>query len=212
APDFPILAGKQTMPGSALAIVLLAAVLHASWNAVVKGAGDRALVIAAVALAHAVAGVALITIAPMPSAQAWMLILLSTLIHYAYYGLLFQAYRLGDLSQVYPIQRGLAPAAVAFGAFLFIGETLSPLGWLGLAATSCGIANWAYQLGCNRADSRAVGVALVVGLTIAGYSFVEGLGLRLVDDSISYMGWLFLLECPVGLLIIGRRRLLRVKM
>lgn len=198
------------MSGTALVIVLFAAVLHASWNAVVKGASDRAVVIAAVSLSHAVAGAFLIIISPPPSSEIWLYVGLSTLIHYAYYGLLFQAYRLGDLSQVYPIQRGLAPALVALGAFVFIGETLTPLGWIGLAAISCGIALLAFPRGRHRADPRAIGVATILGITIAGYSIVDGIGVRHSEDPLTYIGWLFLLEFPVGLMILGRRRLRRM--
>jgi drug/metabolite transporter (DMT)-like permease len=198
------------VPTSALVIVLFAAVLHASWNALVKGASDRAVVIAAVSLTHALAGILLIAVSPAPSSASWLYILLSTVIHYGYYVLLFQAYRLGDLSQVYPIQRGLAPALVALGAFLIIGETLSLLGWAGLAAISLGIALLAFPRGANRADPRAVAVAFVLGITIAGYSIVDGIGIRRSESPTGYMGWLFLFEFPVGLVILGRRRLRRI--
>src|SRR4051812_29439929 len=99
--------------------------MHASWNAMVKNAGDRALTLAAVATMNVLSGAMLIALSPSPAAASWPWIAASTCLHYGYYILLFQAYRLGDLSQVYPISRGLAPALVALGAFLLIGETLS---------------------------------------------------------------------------------------
>ncbi|WP_274627124.1 EamA family transporter [Arvimicrobium flavum] len=198
------------MSGHALLIVLFAAVLHASWNAVVKGASDRAVTLAAVALAHAVAGLTLIAFAPPPTSASWIYIFLSTLIHYAYYFLLFQAYRFGDLSQVYPISRGLAPALVAFGAFVLIGESLSPLGWAGLFAISCGIAILAFPRGANTADPRAIGIATVLGITIAAYSIVDGIGIRHAESPMGYIGWLFLFEFPVGLAVLLRRRRLRL--
>lgn len=194
------------MPTHALVIVLVAAVLHATWNALVKGARDRAVVIAAVASAHALAGAGLILLSEPPAQASWICIFLSTLIHYGYYGLLFQAYRLGDLSQVYPIQRGLAPALVALGAFLLIGETLAPLGWAGLAAISFGIGLLTLARGANKADPRAIAVATVLGATIASYSIVDGIGIRNSGSPTGYMGWLFLFEFPVGFFIVGRRR------
>ena len=87
------------MSSFALSLVLSAAVLHASWNALVKAASDRALVIAAVSAAHAAGGLLLIAISPSPAMASWPNILASTLIHYFYYVLLFQAYRLGDLAR-----------------------------------------------------------------------------------------------------------------
>lgn len=176
----------------------------------VKAAGDRALSLAAVALMHAVTGAVLIAIGDAPAPESWPAILASTLIHYLYYFLLFQAYRVGDLSQVYPISRGLAPALVAFGTFALIGETLSPLGWVGLAAVSGGIGLLALQRGAVHADPRAVAFATLVGLTIGAYSVADGIGVRLSGSPLGYMGWLFLLEAPVALFVLGQRRMRRV--
>lgn len=198
------------MPTHALLIVIAAAVLHAAWNALVKGATERAVVIAAVSLTHALAGVSLIALFPPPSSASWLYIVLSTIIHYGYYALLFQAYRLGDLSQVYPISRGMAPALVALGALVFIGENLTLVGWLGLAAISFGIGLLAFPHGANKADPRAIAVATLLGLTIASYSIVDGVGIRHSESPMGYMGWLFLLEFPVGLFVLARRRRLRM--
>ena len=104
------------MSSFARMLVLSSALLHATWNALVKAAPDRALTLAAVALMHAAAGLVLIVVSPSPAMASWPSIFASTLIHYASYALLYQPYRLGDLSLVYPISRGLAPALVAFGA------------------------------------------------------------------------------------------------
>ena len=179
--------------------------MHASWNALVKGAADRALTLAAVASMHAIGGFILILISEPPAVASWPSIAISTVIHYAYYFLLFQAYRLGDLSQVYPISRGLAPALVALGTFMLIGETLTPLGWAGLAAISLGIGMLALQRGAAHADPRAVFVAVLLGLTIAAYSVADGLGVRYSQSPTGYMGWLFLLEAPVVLYVLAPR-------
>lgn len=194
----------------ALSLVLSAAVLHATWNALVKFATDRALVIAAVSMMHAVGGLILILIAEPPSMASWPLIAISTITHYVYYLLLFQAYRLGDLSQVYPISRGLAPALVTLGAYLFIGEELNAGGLAGLAMISGGIGLLALQRGAANADPRAVGVAILLGLTIAGYSVADGIGVRHAESPLGYMGWLFLLESPVALMILLRRRRMNI--
>jgi drug/metabolite transporter (DMT)-like permease len=137
---------------------------------------------------------------------SWPSIFASTVIHYGYYVLLFQAYRLGDLSQVYPISRGLAPALVAFGTLAIIGETLSPGGWAGLATVSFGIGLLALQRGAAHADRRAIGVAALLGLTIAGYSVADGIGVRWSESPTGYMGWLFLLESPVVFAVLWTRR------
>ncbi len=183
--------------------------MHATWNAIVKSASDRGLTLAAVATMHAIGGMLLIAVSEPPDAASWSMIALSTVVHYAYYILLFQAYRLGDLSQVYPISRGLAPALVAVGTYMIIGETLSPLGWAGLAAICAGIGILALQRGAADADPRAIGIAALLGLTIAIYSVADGLGVRWSGSPTGYMGWLFLLEAPVVLSVLGRRVLRR---
>lgn len=194
------------MSATALSIVLFAALLHASWNALVKAAPDRALTLAAVSGMHAMAGIFLIAISAPPAVASWPSIVASTVIHYAYYLLLFQAYRLGDLSQVYPISRGMAPALVAVGAYMMIGETLSPLGWTGLGLVTIGIALLALQRGVDQADSKAILVAALLGLSIAAYSVADGIGVRVSGSPTGYMGWLFLFESPVTLAILADRR------
>ncbi len=186
--------------------MLFAAFLHAVWNAMVKSATDRALVIGAVSFTHALFGLVLICVSPAPLAVSWSYILASSIIHYGYYFLMFQAYRLGDLSQVYPISRGLAPVLVALGAYLAIGESLSPAALLGLGAVSFGIMLLAFNGQGRGSDPRALVAAAANGVLIASYSVVDGIGIRLSENPFGYMGWLFLLEFPVPLFVAWRRR------
>lgn len=179
--------------------------MHASWNAIVKNAGDRALTLSAVAAMHTVGGIVLIAVSEPPALASWPSLAASTVIHYGYYLLLFQAYRLGDLSQVYPISRGLAPALVALGAYLILGETLTPTGWAGLAAICLGIGVLALQRGAAQADRKAIMVAVLLGFSIAAYSVADGIGVRWSRSPTGYMGWLFFLEAPVVLAVFGPR-------
>jgi len=195
------------MTGFALTLVLVAAGLHAGWNALLKAVDDRAAVLGAVSTAHVIAGLALIFLVPGPSVASWPAILISTLVHYGYYLLLFHAYRHGDLSQVYPISRGLAPALVSLSAVMLIGENLAPLGWAGLALVSCGIGLLALQRGAVHARPSTIGLAVALGFLIATYSFADGVGVRRSGSTLGYMGWLFLFEAPVPLTV----ALLRLK-
>jgi drug/metabolite transporter (DMT)-like permease len=190
----------------ALSIVLFAAVLHASWNALVKAAGDRALTLAAVAGMHAVVGVVLLAVSTDHLAVGWPSIIISTIVHYFYYFLMFQAYRLGDLSQVYPISRGMAPALVASGTYVLIGETLPATGIVGLGLVTIGIGLLAIQRGAAKANPQAIGYATLLGLTIAIYSVADGIGMRVSTSPTAYMGWLFLFESPVLLAILFLRK------
>ncbi|MBK0398344.1 EamA family transporter [Limibaculum sp. M0105] len=194
------------MSASALALVLAAAFMHATWNALVKGATDRAAVLTGVSLANVIVGAALVVMAPLPAMASWPSLAVSTVVHYAYYLLLFHSYRLGDLSQVYPISRGIAPALVAVSALVLIGEDLSPGGWAGVAAVSAGIGLLAVQKGAVNAPRGSVAFALTLGVCIAVYSTADGIGVRLSESPLGYMGWLFLLEAPVPLAIAWHRQ------
>lgn len=193
------------MSGVALGIVLFAALLHAGWNALVRAVTDRAAVLAAVSAAHVIVGLGIVLSVPVPSPAAWVFIAISTVMHYVYYTLLFQAYRIGDLSQVYPISRGMAPALVAIAAFLLIGESLPPLGWAGLAAISFGIGMLSIGRGALRGGVAPVLWAVALGAVIGIYSVADGIGIRRAEGALGYIGWLFLLEAPVPLYIAVRR-------
>ncbi|KMK66703.1 EamA family transporter [Puniceibacterium sp. IMCC21224] len=189
----------------ALGIVLFAAVMHASWNAMVKAVPDRAAVLAGVSGCHALIGIVLIWMSPSPDPASWPMIVISAVVHYGYYLLLFYSYRFGDLSQVYPISRGMAPPTVALMAFLLVGETLPVSGWFGLGAVCLGISILALQRGAVDARRSTVLLALCLGICISTYSVADGIGVRLSDAPLGYIGWLFVLEAPVPMAIIISR-------
>lgn len=198
------------MSGTALALVLFAALLHASWNAMVRGGSDRALTLAGVAFAHAIVGVVFVLLAPVPAAESWPWLITSALVHYVYYWLLFRAYREGDLSQVYPVSRGMSPALVTLGAMILIGETLTPLGLVGVSLVSCGIGLLAFSA---RGRGRApLWFAVALGMMIALYSVADGIGIRRSESLMGYMGWLFLSEALVPAVVLGRRLIQRQRL
>jgi drug/metabolite transporter (DMT)-like permease len=194
------------MSGFALGLVLFSALLHAGWNAMLKAVDDRAGVLGAVSLSHALAGLLLIGLSPFPDRASWPFIFVSTIVHYGYYLLLFRAYRHGDLSQVYPISRGLAPVIVAVSAWFFVGERLPFWGVVGLIAVSGGICLLALLRGAARAGHASIGLAVALGVCIGTYSVADGIGIREAGTATGYMGWLFFCEAPVPLVIALHRR------
>lgn len=186
-------------------IVLFAAFLHALWNAIVKGAGDKTVVLGLVAAGHVVPGIILVALSPTPSMASVPYIIASTVIHWGYYALLNIAYRTGDLSIVYPIARGLAPILIAVGAFIWVGETLPFIVWLGIFAVSIGIlllARGAMSSGIARTGLvAAVGVAVI----IASYSIVDGVGVRVSGSPSGYIGWLYVAEIFVAIFVFTSR-------
>jgi len=196
------------MSNAALVMVLAAAVLHASWNAIVKAAAnDRALTMAVVALAHALVGVVAIFFTPTPAPAAWPFLFGSSLAHYSYFSFLFISYRYGDLSHVYPIARGVAPMLVAIGALIFAGEMLTPMAWGGVVAVSLGIGLLAIgRNGAGAANRAALLSALATGVMIATYSVVDGMGIRRSDAPFGYIAWILLLQLPLAFGFLALRR------
>jgi drug/metabolite transporter (DMT)-like permease len=188
-------------------LALFAAFLHAGWNALVKTASDRLLTLSAVALMQFVAGAFMIPFVSPPAPASWLLIGLSALFHYFYYPFLYYAYRFGDLSQVYPLARGLAPVLVAAGAAIFAREILPPLSLLGIILASLGIASIAFfhETSLKRNPAGLV-FAAGTGMIIAAYTVADGLGVRLSGSPLGYIAWLFILEFPVVLFAVYRRR------
>ena len=203
------------MSSSLVLIVLTAAFLHAFWNALFKGSGDKTIVLGLIALGHVVPGVAITVLAPLPGWDALPYIIASTLLHWGYYYFLNLAYQKGDLSLVYPITRGLAPVMVALGAQIWIGESLPVLAWLGILAVSAGVMVLSQGIFKTAVPKTSIVAAVIVATLVASYSLVDGIGVRLSDSIMGYIGWLFTAEACVALFIFrtrwARLRLLPVK-
>jgi len=178
--------------------------LHALWNALVKASADRLAIMGLISAGHVVLGLVLAAGAPLPAAESWGYIAASTIIHFGYYFLLYHSYRLGDLSHVYPIARGMAPVLVALGAQVFAGESLPPLAWLGVLITSGGIFLLSGNIFSRKTPPLVVLTAMATGLMIASYSLVDGLGVRLAGTQRGYIGWLFIAEVIVAAIMFKR--------
>ncbi|MEU0584893.1 DMT family transporter [Streptomyces sp. NPDC006132] len=175
--------------------VLLAAVTHASWNAIAHKITDKLAGFALISGGGLVIGVALAPFVAFPAAGAWPYLLGSAAIHIVYYALLMKSFRLGDFGQAYPIARGTAPLVVTLLAAFFAHEV--PDGWAAAGiAVSCagltGVALWGLR--GHRPDWAAIGAALATGLTIAAYTVVDGLGVRASGSSVGYIAWLMAVQ------------------
>jgi drug/metabolite transporter (DMT)-like permease len=190
------------------AAVLAAALLHATWNALIKASRDivfdTALVVAAAALIAALA----IPWLPAPAVPSWPYLAASAVVHQAYFALLAAAYRRGDLSFAYPLMRGLPPLLVALGGLVLLPDPRSAWLWSGIGAISLGVI-WIGGLHPRLLVTRARSAAFAVGnaVVIAGYTLIDGLGVRLSGNSASYGLWLFFLTAwpYVGIALWSRR-------
>ncbi|WP_299988627.1 EamA family transporter [uncultured Ruegeria sp.] len=186
------------MTTHALLIVLTAAFLHALWNAVVKGAPDKAIVLGLVALGHAIPALFALPFIGLPVWAAFPFVIGSTLIHWGYYWFLNTAYKHGDLSVVYPISRGMTPILVTVGAILFAGEILPPVASIGIVCISVGIGCLSLAGLGRHTNWIAVAAAFGTGVMIASYSIVDGIGIRLSGNTLGYIAVLFVAEIFVA--------------
>ena len=176
-------------------LVLLAALLHASWNALVKTTNDRLLTIASIHLIAAMAGIGLIFNTSPPNSASYPYIALSTVIHWGYYIFLAGAYRVGDLSQVYPIARGCAPLLVAGAGILLAKEYLTGFALGGISLACFGIVLLSCEKGLPWKENRKLLIfGFATGLSIALYTVVDGLGVRQSGEPLAYIGWLLMIE------------------
>ena len=192
-------------------MVLLAAVLHATWNALLKGGQDRLATFVLLDLTGIALCLLAVPLVPAPKPASWAFIALSTLIHIGYKLLLIQSYRAGDLGQVYPLARGSAPLLVAGLAGLVVGERLGAVQLAGVLVVCLGLVLLAGVTGRQlAADRTAIGFALATGVTIAAYTVADGLGVRRSGTALGYIAWLFLAEglpLPLYAATWGRRHL-----
>jgi drug/metabolite transporter (DMT)-like permease len=182
-------------PTVIILLVLLAAALHAGWNALVKIGGDRRMATALVAAMTGVVCLPLLPLVDLPAPASWPFIFGSVVIHFGYYYGLARMYETGDFSLVYPVARGLAPLLVAIAAALAAGETLDMWQMLGVSLVSFGIVSLTFGRGWPRGDhASAILFAAFTCLTIAAYSLTDGFGVRRSQSSIGYIAWLFVID------------------
>ncbi len=185
-------------------IVICAAALHASWNALVKSTGDKVVSMTAITLGHAPLALVVIPFVPFPAQESWWLLAASVIVHTCYQLSLMSAYRLGDFTQVYPIARGSGPALVTLFSIFVLG--VSFVSWQ-LAAIGLIVAGIFCLALLKQSDGlrnpKAVGAALLTGCFIAGYSLLDGLGARAAGTALGYVAWMTAINAAVFAILIG---------
>ena len=187
--------------------VLLAALLHASWNALLKSGNDILLDTAAIIIGGGAIAVPLVFVVAVPAPASWPYIAASAFVHIAYYLLMVNAYRTGELSLVYPLMRGTAPMITAVFGIVLLQEWPGPLAWLGIALISLGVFALALRSVDHTPSSAAVAFALGNAAVIAVYTIIDGRGARLAQDAFGYICWLFAVDAvPFTLIVAFVRR------
>ncbi len=171
--------------------VLAAAALHAVWNGLVKGAPDKFVTMTAVVAGHVPVAAIGLAAAPLPSLNALPFLAAGVILHCAYQFFLLWSYRVGDLTQVYPVARGSAPLIIAGISVSVLGVMLEPREAVGILIIAAGL----FCLALVKREEgtlnlKAAGLALVTGCFIAAYSIIDGMGARLAGTPLGYFSWL----------------------
>ncbi|KJK08996.1 MULTISPECIES: EamA family transporter [Pseudomonas] len=179
----------------ATSLVLVAALLHATWNTLIKFSGERLLVIASMDVVALVFALVMVGFVQFPPAEVWPWLLASALFEQFYRFLLIQAYRVGDLGLVYPLMRGLSPLVVLALTLTFAGEALSSQQIIGILLIPCGMACLLWQGGGgDRLPWSMLPVVALIGLCIGCYTWFDGQAIRLWSQPLDYLVWLTLLS------------------
>lgn len=178
------------------AAVLFAALCHASWNTLLKIRLDPFAANALITVASGLIAAAALPFVGVAPIVSWPWLVASIILHLAYYYGLTEAYRTGDLSQVYPIARGAAPLMTAVISTTALGEDVGVFAWIGILSLVCGVFLLSIRGGrdLTRIDRRAVGFAFFTAVTICGYSLTDGIGARVSGNAHAYAALLFVLD------------------
>ncbi len=187
-------------------LILLAAVMHAAWNALVKSSRDPLVELATLNLAGGIVSLPLLPLLGLPGRAVLPYLAGNVLCHTLYYTLLLNSYSAGGLSLVYPIARGVAPLLVAGASIAFLNEPIGLRALVAIALIAASIASLACAGGRGSFRPRAVLLALATGASIAAYTLVDGAGARKANHAISYIASLFVLDGFVLLPAVYLRR------
>jgi drug/metabolite transporter (DMT)-like permease len=183
-----------------LAMVLLAACIHATWNTWLKLAGDRLVVMSLMGSGWALFSACWLPFLDVPAAAAWPYLLVSVAVHLAYTLVLVPAYRLVDLGVVYPMIRGTGPAVVTLISVLALGEAIGVLGACAVLLVTAGVVALGWNGGAGSYRTLLFGV--LGGGLLAAYTLLDGIGARASGSVHGYAAWLFFLT-GIPLLVTG---------
>ena len=175
-------------------IVILAAFLHAIWNAMVKREDDKYFSLTAIVLGHVPISIVVIFLTPTLSIQSIPYIFASAIFLAGYEWCLLSAYRLEDYTKVYPIARGTAPIFIVILSLLLLNINISRFELIGILIISFGIIILGFQSIRTFKNYSAIVYAVATGIFISCYSISDGFGGRLSNSPLNYTAWLMILN------------------
>jgi len=170
------------MPILAVALLFGSAILHTSWNLLLKQAGEKYIATWWAILFGSAVFLPFLFITGLPVREVWLLLLASVLVEAGYYITLSTAYRDADFSLVYPLARGTAPALIAIWSVVFLGERMTRAGALGLGIIVMGLllvgGGNLFQRRREKLHIRGIVLALTLAVLISIYSTIDGAAVK----------------------------------
>jgi drug/metabolite transporter (DMT)-like permease len=191
-----------------LAVVLLAAALHAGWNVAVRAGSDRRRESALLLGGGTVISIILLPFLPLPPTACWPYLIFSAVLNGVFFIMIAEAYAHGGIALAYPLMRGVAPMITMLGSWLLLGEMLPVAGGIGIAMICAGVITLARRRG-QAGEAIAVRFALLNAMVIAAYTMNDAIGVRIAQTPLAYTLWLYPLSAAPTLLWLARKTPLR---
>ena len=178
-------------------LVIFAAILHAVWNGMVKNFGDKVISVSAIVFGHVPMAIVVMLFLPLPTLESVPYIILSAIIHQGYQYNLISAYKVGDLTKVYPIARGTGPIVATIISIIFLGLLITKFQALSVVLICFGIIILGIFSESSTKNNKAVIYSLATGFFIGMYSLADGHGARISLSPLSFLGWSFILNAII---------------
>ena len=178
-------------------LVIFAAILHAIWNGMVKSYKDKVISVSAIVFGHVPIAIIVMLFLPLPTLESVPYIILSAIIHQGYQYNLISAYKIGDLTKVYPIARGTGPIVATLISIIFLGLLITKFQTLSIVLICFGIIILGIFSESSIKNNKAAVFSLATGFFIGLYSLVDGYGARTSLSPLSFLGWSFILNAII---------------
>ena len=177
--------------------VMLAGILHSGWNGMVKKHKDKVISVSAIVFGHVPLAFIVMLFMPLPTVESVPYIILSALIHQGYQWYLISAYKIGDLTKVYPIARGTGPIIATLISIGLLGVLITQFQIFSIVLISFGIILSGLLSESSQKNKKAIFYSLATGLFIGLYSLIDGYGARISLTPLSFLGWSFILNALI---------------
>jgi len=178
-------------------LVIFAAILHAVWNGMVKNFEDKVISVSAIVFGHVPIAIIVMLFLPLPTLESVPYIILSAVIHQGYQYYLISAYKIGDLTRVYPIARGTGPIVATLISIIFLSLLITKFQTLSIILICFGIITLGLFSKISTKNNKAIIYSLATGFFIGMYSLADGYGARISLSPLSFLGWSFILNAMI---------------